>query len=58
MSDPLKKVYYNLGWSHIVPATAGGKICLIILSVTSMIIYTGSKLFLKGMNDFQMIIIT
>ena len=61
MSDPLKIASYNLGWSHIVPAAASGKICSIILSVTGIpiifsLIHTGSKLFLKGMKDFLMII--
>ena len=63
MSDPLKKVSYNLRWSHIVSATSDGKICSIILSVvgipmTVMLNHTVSKLFLKGMKEFLMIILT
>ena len=63
MSDPLKKVSYNLRWSHIVSATSDGKICSIILSVvgismTVMLTHTVSKLFLKGMKEFLMIILT
>ena len=63
MSDTLKNVSCNLGWSHIVPATSDRKICLIILSVvgipiTVMLTHTVSKLFLKGMKDFLLIILT